>query len=112
MPQNPTVIATKTPSPDVLIFDYTQHPSKPGIVLSFVCLRPLLIYPAVSATACIPQLRLKGHTKEGYGLSWNPNKNGYLLSGSDDKVLEFLHYLHRVMLSRLSACGMSTLNLG
>ena len=35
MPQNPTVIATKTPSPDVLIFDYTQHPSKPGIVLSF-----------------------------------------------------------------------------
>ena len=35
MPQNPTVIATKTPSPDVLIFDYTQHPSKPGIVLLF-----------------------------------------------------------------------------
>ena len=31
MPQNPTVIATKTPSPDVLIFDYTQHPSKPGM---------------------------------------------------------------------------------
>jgi len=30
MPQNPCVIATKTPSSDVLIFDYTKHPSKPG----------------------------------------------------------------------------------
>lgn len=24
--------------------------------------------------------RLRGHQKEGYGLSWNPNLNGYLLS--------------------------------
>ena len=31
MPQNPCVIATKTPSSDVLVFDYTKHPSKPGI---------------------------------------------------------------------------------
>jgi len=31
MPQNPYVIATKTPTSDVLIFDYTKHPSKPGI---------------------------------------------------------------------------------
>ena len=30
MPQNPTIIATKTPSSDVLVFDYTKHPSKPG----------------------------------------------------------------------------------
>lgn len=30
MPQNPCVIATKTPTADVLIFDYTKHPSKPG----------------------------------------------------------------------------------
>lgn len=30
MPQNPVVIATKTPSSDVLVFDYTKHPSKPG----------------------------------------------------------------------------------
>ena len=32
MPQNPCVIATKTPSSDVLVFDYTKHPSKPGTV--------------------------------------------------------------------------------
>ena len=31
MPQKPSVIATKTPSSDVLVFDYTKHPSKPSI---------------------------------------------------------------------------------
>lgn len=30
MPQNSNVIATKTPSSDVLIFDYTKHPIKPA----------------------------------------------------------------------------------
>lgn len=30
MPQNPHIIATKTPSKDVLVFDYTKHPSTPG----------------------------------------------------------------------------------
>ncbi|CAB1350467.1 unnamed protein product, partial [Coregonus sp. 'balchen'] len=29
MPQNPCIIATKTPTSDVLVFDYTKHPSKP-----------------------------------------------------------------------------------
>ena len=33
---------------------------------------------------CSPDLRLKGHTKEGYGLSWSPNNAGHLLSASDD----------------------------
>lgn len=31
MPQNPHIIATKTPSSDVLVFDYTKHPAKPGM---------------------------------------------------------------------------------
>ncbi len=35
---------------------------------------------------CVPDLLLKGHQKEGYGLSWNPNVNGNLLSASDDHV--------------------------
>jgi histone-binding protein RBBP4 len=34
---------------------------------------------------CSPDLKLKGHKKEGYGLSWSPHKEGYLASGSDDK---------------------------
>lgn len=70
MPQNPCVIATKTPSCDVLVFDYTKHPSKPD-----------------PNGVCVPDLRLKGHQKEGYGLSWNPNLNGHLLSASDDHTI-------------------------
>ena len=57
MPQNPHIIGTKTPSSDVLVFDYTKHSSVPE-----------------SNSGCNPELRLKGHSKEGYGLSWNANK--------------------------------------
>ncbi|XP_059384699.1 histone-binding protein RBBP7-like [Carassius carassius] len=69
MPQNPCIIATKTPTSDVLVFDYTKHPSKPD-----------------PSGECSPDLRLRGHQKEGYGLSWNPNLSGNLLSASDDHV--------------------------
>ena len=67
MPQNPYLIATKSPSPDVYVFDYTKHPSKPKADGAFE-----------------PDLVLKGHAKEGYGLAWNPHEEGHLLSGSDD----------------------------
>ncbi|PNI18702.1 RBBP7 isoform 6, partial [Pan troglodytes] len=67
MPQNPHIIATKTPSSDVLVFDYTKHPAKPD-----------------PSGECNPDLRLRGHQKEGYGLSWNSNLSGHLLSASDD----------------------------
>ena len=33
------------------------------------------------------QFSLRGHQKEGYGLSWNPNLNGHLLSASDDHTI-------------------------
>jgi histone-binding protein RBBP4 len=67
MPQNPCVIATKAISGEVHIFDYTKHPSFPGTD------------PKVN-----PDLRLTGQTKEGYGLSWSPIDQGYLLSASLD----------------------------
>jgi WD40 repeat protein len=67
MPQNPSIIATKSPNADVFIFDYTKHPSKPP-----------------TDGICRPDLRLKGHKKEGYGLNWSPLVKGHLLSGSDD----------------------------
>uniref|UniRef100_F7A4Z7 RB binding protein 7, chromatin remodeling factor n=2 Tax=Ornithorhynchus anatinus TaxID=9258 RepID=F7A4Z7_ORNAN len=70
MPQNPCIIATKTPSSDVLVFDYTKHPSKPD-----------------PSGECNPDLRLRGHQKEGYGLSWNSNLSGHLLSASDDHTV-------------------------
>lgn len=67
MPQNPFIIGTKTVTSEVFVFDYSKHPSRPD-------------QPGV----CIPDLRLKGHKAEGYGLSWSPLKEGYLISGSDD----------------------------
>ena len=67
MPQNPFIIATKTVSAEVYVFDYSKHPSKPPL-----------------DGACSPDLRLRGHSTEGYGLSWSQFKQGHLLSGSDD----------------------------
>src|SRR5437899_3015792 len=43
MPQNATIIATKTPSSDVLIFDYTKHPSKPGNYDDFTFTKPTVM---------------------------------------------------------------------
>lgn len=67
MPQNPFIIATKTVNAEVYVFDYSKHPSKPPL-----------------DGACNPDLRLRGHNTEGYGLSWSQFKQGHLLSGSDD----------------------------
>ena len=85
MPQNPNLIATKSPSAEVFIFDYTKHPMKPcELTLS-------VYYCSISAkneaNVCKPQLRLRGHQKEGYGLSWNPITKGHLLSASDDHTV-------------------------
>ncbi|KAL5106027.1 Histone-binding protein RBBP4 [Taenia crassiceps] len=66
MPQNPDIIATKTPSGDVLVFDYANHPVRPS-----------------SELGSQPDLRLK----EGYGLSWNATHSGHLLSASDDQTI-------------------------
>ncbi|CAM8899331.1 unnamed protein product [Rhodiola kirilowii] len=65
MPQNPALIAAKTSGVEVYVFDCSKHPEQDD--------------------SCNPDLRLRGHEKEGYGLSWNPFKQGYLVSGSNDK---------------------------
>jgi len=70
MPQNPNLIATKTAGTDVFVFDRTKHPSKPA-----------------KNGVCQPDLKLQGHQKEGYGLSWSPLLEGHLLSGADDKLV-------------------------
>ncbi|KAG5513743.1 hypothetical protein PMAC_000781 [Pneumocystis sp. 'macacae'] len=67
-PQNPNIIATMTVTGDVYIFDRTKHSSNP-------------------MGTCNPQIKLKGHTKEGYGLSWNPHKLGYLVTGTEDMTI-------------------------
>lgn len=72
MPQNPCLIATRTAAGDVLIFDYTKHPMNPD--------------PS-NARQCQPDIRLKGHAGEGYGMSWNTNKSGHLITGADDMLI-------------------------
>jgi histone-binding protein RBBP4 len=79
-PQNPDIIATMSVSGDVLIFDRTKHPNSP------------------TSNDCKPDIRLKGHSAEGYksvlfcaknryGLSWNPHKPGHLVTASDDTTV-------------------------
>ncbi|KAJ8767040.1 hypothetical protein K2173_012551 [Erythroxylum novogranatense] len=65
MPQNPAIIGAKTSDCEVYVFDTLKQVEKKQEV-------------------CDPELRLRGHDKEGYGLSWNPFKQGYLVSGSHD----------------------------
>jgi histone-binding protein RBBP4 len=70
MPHNPFIIATKTIQSDLFVFDVSRHQLKP---------------PADGR--CSPQLRLRGHKNEGYGLSWNPTDQGKLVSGAEDKLI-------------------------
>jgi len=46
------MIATKSPNPDVLLFDYRRHPSKP------------------TDNKVKADLVLKGHTQEGFDLAF------------------------------------------
>ena len=71
VPQNPCIIATKTVHGDVLVFDYTKHPSQ----------------PAPDTTKASPDLRLTAQKDDGYGLAWNPVRRGLLASTSADRVV-------------------------
>jgi hypothetical protein len=42
MPQNPILLATKSPSSEVFIFDYTKHPSIPSECFVIVLLSSLI----------------------------------------------------------------------
>ncbi|TGZ84124.1 WD40 repeat-like protein [Ascodesmis nigricans] len=73
MPQKPDLIATMCADGNVLVFDKTKHPLNP---------------PPGSEAVCSPQMTLKGHAKEGYGLAWNPHVEGQLLTGSEDTTVK------------------------
>ncbi|PIN19154.1 Nucleosome remodeling factor, subunit CAF1/NURF55/MSI1 [Handroanthus impetiginosus] len=66
MVQNQAIIAAKTNGSEVYIFDSNKQ------------------VVDARGSSCDPDLRLRGHDKEGYGLSWSSLKEGYLLSGSND----------------------------
>lgn len=54
MPQQHKFIATKTVTGEVHLFDYFKHGGQP------------------LTDEVKPDLRLLGHSREGYGLDWNP----------------------------------------
>ena len=62
MPQNPFIIATNTNNSDLYVFNVTRHHLTPP-----------------SDGKRTHQLKLKGHRKERYGLSWNHLDNGKLV---------------------------------
>ncbi|XP_057511450.1 WD-40 repeat-containing protein MSI2-like [Actinidia eriantha] len=66
MLQNSSLVAAKTSGCEVYLFDCSKHSMME------------------EGGSCEPDLRLRGHDKEGYGLSWSHLKEGYLLSGSND----------------------------
>lgn len=68
-PQKPNLIATKTVHGPVYVFDYTQHDSTPS-----------------PDGRCTPLVKLRGHKKEGYGLSWSTKREGRLASAGDDHL--------------------------
>jgi histone-binding protein RBBP4 len=77
MPGNPDIIATRTSHGPVYIFDRTKHTSVPN-----------------PDGVCNPEMILMGHTKEGYGMSWHPTKQGVLLTASEDTTIHswYLHF--------------------
>ncbi|KAJ3137280.1 CCR4-Not complex caf1 ribonuclease subunit Caf1 [Geranomyces variabilis] len=70
MPGNANIIATRTVMGPVYIFDRTRHASDPN-----------------PDGVCNPEIKLEGHTKEGYGMSWHPTLAGRLVSGSEDTTI-------------------------
>ncbi|ODV89309.1 hypothetical protein CANCADRAFT_3934 [Tortispora caseinolytica NRRL Y-17796] len=70
MPQNPDIIAAWTTTGDVLIYDRKKHSITPS-------------------GTCEPEIRLKHHKAEGFGLSWSPLKEGGLLTGSNDSTVAY-----------------------
>ncbi|GAB9468789.1 Histone-binding protein rbbp4 [Globisporangium polare] len=70
MPSNEFIVATKTIHAEVHVFDISKRPSQPE-----------------ENAGSEPDFRLLGHTKEGYGLCWDPHEPFHLISGSDDAVI-------------------------
>ncbi|KAI8059238.1 WD40-repeat-containing domain protein [Gongronella butleri] len=71
-PDQHDIVATKSRSGDVFVFDCAKFPAEPAKDAKFD-----------------PTLRLKGHTAEGYGLAWNPHKekSSHLLSAGFDSIV-------------------------
>ncbi|KAH3687652.1 hypothetical protein WICPIJ_001369 [Wickerhamomyces pijperi] len=71
LPHNPNLIASITNTGNIYIFDKSKYPSQCSTDFKY-------------------EMKLSGHTQEGYGLSWNCQKEGHLLSSaSDGKIIHW-----------------------
>ncbi|KAH3756913.1 retinoblastoma binding protein 4 [Pelomyxa schiedti] len=66
MPQRPSIVATKSPSPEVFLFDTSSNPT---------------------STEFDPLMSLTGLEKEGYGITWNQKREGHIISCSGDNTV-------------------------
>lgn len=73
MPQNPNVVASRGPDPELYIWNLESHTSS-----STENNKKDIILPLSPLGLCI------GHTDDGYGLCWNPHKIGCLVTASHD----------------------------
>ncbi|KAJ1978781.1 Histone acetyltransferase type B subunit 2 [Dimargaris xerosporica] len=105
MPQKPDIIATKTVMGDVYIFDRTRHPLQPtglgGTAGSSIRTGTTVNgadgtaagsamggdHPGLTTGICNPEIKLVGHTQEGYGIAWSPTVEGMVISASDDQTV-------------------------
>ncbi|TIA91763.1 hypothetical protein E3P99_00916 [Wallemia hederae] len=69
-PYNPDLIATRTVMGPIYIFDRTRHELKPK-----------------ADGSCNPQIVLRGHEGEGYGMEWSPLKANHIISASTDTTV-------------------------
>lgn len=69
-PQNCDLVATRAVNGLTYVFDRTKHSNQPD--------------PDGKAH---PDITLRGQTKEGYGIAWNPLRQGQILSASEDTTV-------------------------
>lgn len=81
MPQNPDLIATISNSGSVYIFDRTKKPN------SFNMDDLNRSIDGEDEEGGMADIQLKFHTTEGWGLDWNRNKEGELVTGSNDGMI-------------------------
>ncbi|QOU19146.1 hypothetical protein BRETT_004367 [Brettanomyces bruxellensis] len=81
MPQNPDLIATMSNSGTVCIFDRTKKPN------SFDLYDLTHRVNGEDEKGGMADIQLKFHMSEGWGLDWNKNKEGELVTGSNDGMI-------------------------
>jgi histone-binding protein RBBP4 len=82
MPQLPSVVALKTAAPEVEIYANVKLTDNDGDVN----MNDGRSHEKIKSEDFQPKI-LKGHTENGWGLSWSPLDQGKLVSGSGDRAI-------------------------